>query len=75
MLSMKTIAMMCAEVTDSLGDTEKLPEVIYGIIYALKDAGEISSFQEAKFKISVVDARSTTAGIANIIDNDPSWED
>ena len=74
MLSMKTIAMMCAEVVDCFGDTGKLPEVMYGILYVLKDVGELSSDQVARFKLSVVDARSTTAGVAGIIDNDPEWE-
>ena len=74
MLSMKTIAMMCAEVTDNLGDTRKLPEVMYGILRALKDAGEISESQEWRFKVLVSEDRSNTAGIASIIDNNPSWE-
>ena len=75
MLSMKTIAMMCAEVVDCLGDTGKLPKVMYGVLYALKDAGELSSVQIERFTSCVVSARSTPEGVASIIDNNPSWKE
>lgn len=74
MLSMKTIAMMCAEVVDNLGNTDSMTEVMTGILYALEATGELSGDQSEQFMLFVDGARSDTAGIALAIDNNPSWE-